>query len=106
MGLNMAITELEAGNALCKGKKQMPVKVFLEEPGRWERYMEVDRIVDLKKAREKLGNEKVDTFIKKSRLKVEGDDLYLEKVKDPDAQKMFEPFVKEVKTKWVKFEAK
>ncbi len=101
MGLNMAITELESENALCKGKKLKTVKVFLEEPGRWERFMEVDRVVDLKRAREKLGDEKIDAFIKKSRLKVEGDELYMEKVKDPDAQRMLEPFVKEVKTKWV-----
>lgn len=101
MGLNMAITELEAEKALCKGKKLATVKVFLEEPGRWERYMEVDKVVDLKKAREKLGNEKMDAFFKKSRLKAEGDELYLEKVKNDDDRKMLEPFVKEVKTKWV-----
>jgi len=101
MGLNMAITELESDKALCKGKKLSTVKVFLDDPGRWDRYVEVDRIVDLKKATEKLGKEKMDAFIKKSRLKIEGDDLYLEKVKDDADRKMFEPFVKEVKTKWV-----
>jgi hypothetical protein len=101
MGLNMAITELESDKALCKGRKLSVTKVFLDEPGRWEKYLEVDRIVDLKKASEKLGKERMDVFFKKSKLKVEGDELYLEKVKDDADRKMFEPFVKEVKTKWV-----
>jgi hypothetical protein len=104
MGLNMAITELESDKALCKGKKLSVVKVFLEDPSRWEKILEVDRIVDLKKAAEKLGKDKVDAFIKKSKLKIEGDELYLEKVKDENDRKMFTPFVKEVKTKWVLME--
>ena len=73
MGLNMAITELESDKALCRGKKLSVVKVFIEDPSRWEKILEVDRIVDLKKAAEKLGKDKVDAFIKKSKLKIEGD---------------------------------
>jgi len=97
----MAITELDSDKALCKGKKLSTVKVFIEDPARWEKYVEVDRMVDLKKATEKLGQEKIDAFLKKSRLKVEGDEFYLEKVKDESDRKMFQPFVKEVKTKWI-----
>jgi hypothetical protein len=104
MGLNMALTELESDKALCKGKKLSVFKVFLEDPSRWEKIVEVDRIVDLKKAADKLGKDKVDEFIKKSKLKVEGDELYLEKVKDENYRKMFEPFVKEAKTKWILME--
>jgi hypothetical protein len=101
MGLNMAVTELDSDKALCRDRKLSTVKVFLEDPSRWEKYVEVDRIVDLKKASEKLGKEKIDAFLKKSRLKVEGDELYLEKVKDESDVKMLQPFVKEVKTKWI-----
>jgi hypothetical protein len=104
MGLNMAITELESDKALCRGKKLSVVKVFIEDPSRWEKILEVDRIVDLKKAAEKLGKDKVDAFIKKSKLKIEGDELYLEKVKDENDRKMFTPFIKEVKTKWILME--
>ncbi|MFH1579085.1 MAG: hypothetical protein ABIE25_02895, partial [Thermoplasmatota archaeon] len=100
----MALTELESDKALCKGKKLSVVKVFLEDPSRWEKIVEVDRIVDLKKAADKLGKDKIDEFIKKSKLKVEGDELYLEKVKDENYRKMFEPFVKEAKTKWILME--
>ncbi len=101
MGLNMAITEIESDKALCKGKKLSTVKVFLDDPGRWEKHVEVDRVIDLKAAAAKLGQEKLDAILKKTRLKVEGDELYLEKVKDPEDQKTFAPFVKEVKTKWI-----
>jgi len=101
MGLNMAITEIESDKALCKGKKLSTVKVFLDDPGRWEKHAEVDRIVDLKAAAAKLGQDKLDAIIKKARLKVEGDELYLEKVKDPADQKTFAPFIKEVRTRWV-----
>jgi hypothetical protein len=101
MGLNMAITELDSDKALCRDRKLSTVKVFLEDPSRWEKYVEVDKIVDLKKASEKLGKEKIEAFLKKSRLKVEDDELYLEKVKDESDVRMLQPFVKEVKTKWV-----
>jgi len=97
----MAITEIESEKALCKNKKLSTVKVFLDDPSRWDKHVEVDRIVDLKAAAAKLGQEKLDAIIKKARLKVEGDELYLEKVKDPTDQKTFAPFVKEVKTKWI-----
>jgi len=101
MGLNMAIMELESDRSLCKGKKLSTVKVFLDDPGRWEKHVEVEKIVDLEAAAAKLGQEKLDAILKKTRLKVEGDELYLEKVKDPADQKTFAPFVKEVKTKWI-----
>jgi len=101
MGLNMAIMELESEKSLCKGKKLSTVKVFLDDPGRWEKHVEVEKIVDLKAASTKLGQEKLDAILKKTRLKVEGDELYLEKVKDPADQKTFAPFVKDVKTKWI-----
>ena len=104
MGLNMAVMELESDKSLCKGRKLSVVKVFLDDPSRWDKIVEVDRIVDLKKAAEKLGKDKVYAFVKKSKLKVEGDELYLEKVKDENDRKMFLPFVKEVKTKWILME--
>ena len=97
----MAIMELESDRSLCKGKKLSTVKVFLDDPGRWEKHVEVEKIVDLEAAAAKLGQEKLDAILKKTRLKVEGDELYLEKVKDPADQKTFAPFVKEVKTKWI-----
>ena len=104
MGLNMAIAELESDKALCKGRKLSTVKVFLEDPGRWEKFVEVDKIVDLRSAEAKLGKEKLDAILKKARVKVEGDELYLEKIKEPADAKALAPFVKEVKTKWILLE--
>jgi len=104
MGLNMAIMELDSDKSLCKNKKLSVVKVFLDDPGRWEKNAEVDRIVDLKAASEKMGKEKLDALLKKARLKVEGDELFLERVKDDADRKALMPFVKEVKTKWILLE--
>jgi hypothetical protein len=101
MGLNMAVNELESEKALCKEKKLSVVKVFLSDPGRWDKYVETDKVVDLKKAAEKLGKEKMDAFFKKSRVKADGDEMYLEKAKDEADRKMFMPFVREVKTNWI-----
>ena len=104
MGLNMAIMELESDKSLCKNKKLSVVKVFLDDPGRWEKNVEVDKIVDLKAASDKLGKEKLEALLKKARLKPEGDEFYLEKVKDEGDRKVLAPFVKEVKTKWILME--
>jgi hypothetical protein len=101
MGLNMAITELESAKSLCRDKKRTMAKVYVDDPERWADLVEVDRIVDLKKAGAKLGAVKLEEIIKRSRAKVEGDEMYLEKVKDPTDQKTLEPFVREAKTNWI-----
>lgn len=101
MGLNMAITELETDKALCKTKKLTMAKAYVDDPARWAGLVEVDKVVDLKKAAAKLGKEKLDAVLKKSRLAPEGDEMFLEKVKDPEDQKTLGPFVTEVKTHWI-----
>ena len=101
MGLNMAITELESTKSLCREKKMTMAKAYVSDPEKWAGLVEVDRVVDLKRARDKLGSEKVDEILKRSRAKVEGDELYMEKVKDPADQKALEPFVDEIKTNWI-----
>jgi hypothetical protein len=101
MGLNMAITELEAEKALCRTKKMTLAKVYVDDPARWAGLVEVDKVVDLKKASAKMGKEKLDAILKKSRLEPEGDEIFLEKVKDQDDQKTLGPFISEVKTNWI-----
>lgn len=101
MGLNMAITELESSKSLCRERKLTMAKVYVNDPSKWGDLVEVDRIVDLAAARKRLGADKVDEMLKRSRAKVEGDELYLEKVKDEADQKLLAPFVKEVKTNWI-----
>ena len=101
MGLNMAITELESSKSLCRDRKLTMAKVYVKDPSKWADLVEVERIVDLGAARKKLGPGKVDEMLKRSRVKVEGDDLYLEKVKEEADQKLLEPFVREVKTNWI-----
>jgi hypothetical protein len=104
MGLNMAVTELESDKALCRDGKLTISKAFVKDPEKWASLVEVDRIVDLKKASAKLGKEQVDAIIKRSRASVEGDEIYLEKIKDASDQKSLMPFVKEVKTSWIVME--
>ncbi len=101
MGLNMAITELESAKSLCRERKMTMAKIYVADPEKWADLVETDRVADLKSARAKLGEEKVDEMIKRSRSKVEGDDLFMEKIKDPADQKTLEPFVREVKTNWI-----
>ena len=101
MGLNMAITELESSKSLCRERKQTMAKVYVNDPSKWADLVEVDRIADLAAARKKLGAAKVEEILKRSRAKVEGDELYLEKVKDETDQKTLSPFIREVKTNWI-----
>lgn len=101
MGLNMAITELETEKALCRTKKLILAKVYVDDPARWADLVEKDKVVDLKKASAKLGKETLGAILKKSRLEPEGDEIFLEKVKDPEDQKSLGPFVNEVKTNWI-----
>lgn len=101
MGLNMALSELDSDKALCKKKKLTLAKVFVDDPSKWADLVEVDKVVDLKKASAGLGKEKMDALLKRSRQTPEGDELFLEKVKDPEDQKALMPFVNEVKTNWI-----
>lgn len=97
----MAITELETEKALCKKKKLTMAKVYVDDPACWAGLVEVDKVVDLKGASAKLGKETLDAILKRSRLAPEGDEMFLEKVKDPEDQKALGPFVAEVKTHWI-----
>lgn len=101
MGLNMAIMELESDKALCKKKKLTVARVHLPNPGQWEPLVDVERIVDLAKATEKLGKAKTDEILKRARIRPEGTEFRLEKIKDPADQKALMPFVREVKTNWI-----
>jgi len=101
LGLNMAITELESAKSLCRDRKMTMARVYVANPDKWADLVEVDRVADLKRAKAKLGEERVEEILKRSRSKVEGDALYIEKIKDPADQKTLEPFVTEVKTNWI-----
>jgi hypothetical protein len=101
MGLNMAITELESDKALCKTKKLKLAKVYVDDPAKWGDLVEVDKVVNLKKAATKLGKAKLEEILKRSRLAPEGDEIFLEKVKDENDQKSLAALADEVKTNWI-----
>jgi len=100
----MAVTELESEKALCKTRKLTLSKVYVDDPARWADLVEVDRVVDLKAASAKLGKERMDAILKKARQEPEGDEIFLEKIKDEDDKKALGPFVRSVKTNWVLLE--
>jgi len=105
MGLNMAITELESDKALCKKKKMMLAKVYVDDISKWGSMVEVDRVVDVSKASKKLGRAKVDELLKKNRIEEPEDGkVYLEKIKDDSEKKLLMPFVEDVKTNWILME--
>ena len=97
----MAITELESDKALCRTKKLKLAKVFVDDPAKWADLVEVDQVVNLKKAATKLGKAKLDEILKKSRLAPEGDEIFLEKIKDEADQKALAPIADKVKTNWI-----
>ena len=97
----MAITELESSKSLCRDKKRTMARAYVKDPEKWADLVEVDRVVDLKKAGAELEPDKLEGILKKSRAKVEGDEVYLEKIKEPADQTTLEPFVREVKTNWI-----
>ncbi|TRO49209.1 hypothetical protein E2P63_09110 [Candidatus Bathyarchaeota archaeon] len=105
MGLNMAITELESDKALCKKKKMMLAKVYVDDISKWGSMVEVDRVVDVSKASKKLGRAKVDELLKKNRIEEPEDGkVFLEKIKDDSEKKLLMPFVEDVKTNWILME--
>jgi len=105
MGLNMAITELESEKALCKKKKMILAKVYVDDISKWGSLVEVDKVVDVSKASKKLGKAKVDELLKKNRMEEPEDGkVYLEKIKDDSEKKLLMPFVEDVKTNWILME--
>jgi hypothetical protein len=101
MGLNMAITELESSESLCRDRKRTMARAYVKDPEKWADLVEIDRVVDLKKAGAELEPEMLEGILKRSRVKAEEDEVYLEKIKDPADQKTIEPFVRNVKTNWI-----
>jgi hypothetical protein len=101
MGLNMAITELESSESLCRDRKRTMARAYVKDPEKWADLVEIDRVVDLRKAGAELEPEMLEGILKRSRVKAEEDEVYLEKIKDPADQKTIEPFVRNVKTNWI-----
>ena len=97
----MAITELESSKSLCRDKKRTMARAYVKDPEKWADLVEVERVVDLKKAGAELEPDKLEGILKRSRAKVEVDEVYLEKIKEPADQKILEPFVRKVKTNWI-----
>ncbi len=99
MGLNMAICELEAENALCRKMKVETIRVLVEPVDGFEDYSGHDMVVSLDKARESVDD--WEGFLKRNRLGSDVDSIYLEKVKNKDDLKALEPLAEKRYTGWV-----
>ena len=101
-GINIAICELEAKNALCKEHKTTVIKALVDDISGLEDIVEVDEYVELDTAKKLFPD--WDAFIKRNRINEEADAIYMVKVKvDEDKAKLL-PSVKKKFTGWVALE--
>ena len=101
-GINIAICELEAKNALCKDYKTSIIKALVDDTKGLEDIVEVDEYVDLETAKKLFPD--WDAFIKRNRINEEADAIYMVKVKNDDDKAKLQPSVKKKFTGWVVLE--
>ncbi len=99
MGVNMAICELEAQNALCREMKTDTVRVLVEPVDGFEEISQYDMFVPLDKAEEAVGD--WEAFLKRNRIKAEVDAVYLDKVKNKADLEALEPIAEKRRTGWI-----
>ncbi len=99
MGLNMAICELEAENALCRELKTDTVRVLVEPVDGFEEISQYDMFVPLGKAKEAVGD--WEAFLKRNRLSAEVDAVYLDKVKNKADLEALQPLAEKRHTGWI-----
>ncbi len=99
MGLNMAICELEAENALCRKMKVETIRVLVKPVDGFEDYSGYDMVVSLQNAKDAVDD--WEGFMKRNRLSSDVDSIYMEKVKNKDDLKALEPLAEKHYTGWV-----
>ena len=99
MGINIGICETEAPSAPCRELRANIVKVHLDDPTGYEKYMERDVKVDLETARQAVGD--WDAFIKRNRINPDTDAIYIDKVKKEEDRAVLEPLSESVCTGWI-----
>ena len=102
MGINIGVCELEAENAKCRPYKQKFVKVHLKDVTGFEAAADVDEYVTLDDAKALFQD--YDAFIKRNRINIEADAIYMEKVKNADDMEVLRPKVQRKYTGWVRMD--
>ena len=99
MSYNIGIDEMNAPSAPCRELRGRLVKVHVEDTTGLEDILEYDSVVDLEKAQKAVGD--WDAFLKRNRINVETDAVYMDKVKKEDDRKLLEPLAERICTGWI-----
>ncbi len=97
MGINIALCETEAQDALCRELKLTVIKAKVEGK-KFEPYMDVDEVVSLEDAAKAAGD--MDAFLKRNRINEDADAIYMEKVKKDEDRALLSQYVRRVPTGW------
>ncbi|MDI3482178.1 MAG: hypothetical protein PWQ88_49 [Candidatus Methanomethylophilaceae archaeon] len=99
MGINIAICELEAENALCRKMKTDICKVLVEPVDGFEKLSQYDMVVPLDRAKVVLDD--WEAFLKRNRLSPDIGSIYLDKVKNKNDRSLLEPLAEKKYNGWV-----
>ncbi len=78
--------------------------VYVANPDRFDEFLEIADIVDLKQAEDSIGAEKLEELLKRSRLKPEGNEINLAEVRGDEDKTTLRPFATPAKTNWILLE--
>ena len=99
MGINIAICELEAENALCRSMKTNPKKILVDDITGFEDVSAFEMTVSIETAKKLFPD--WEEFLKRNRIPEDIDAIYMDKVKKDDDIAILKPKSKKVLTGWV-----
>ena len=99
MGINIAICELEAENALCRSMKTELRRIFVDDITGFEDVSKTETIVSIEDAKRLFPD--WEGFLKRNRTPADIDAIYLDKVKKNDDLAILAPHSKIVLTGWI-----
>lgn len=97
MGINIALCETEAQDALCRELKLTVIKAKVEGK-KFEPYMDMDEVVSLEDATKAVGD--MNAFLKRNRINEDTDAIYMEKVKKDEDRALLAQYIRKVPTGW------
>jgi hypothetical protein len=100
MGISMAICELDSDISLCKIAKTSVLKVNLKDITGYDVCAEFDMIVSAAEAKTAFGAD-WEGFLKRNRMDVEIETIYMEKVKNDADKAKLQPVSKKMHTGWI-----
>ncbi|UCE91485.1 MAG: ATP-binding cassette domain-containing protein [Methanobacteriota archaeon] len=75
--------------------------VYVADPDKFEEYLEIDNIVDLKRAEGSIGATKLKELLKRSKLEPKGEEISLAEIRNKADRDRLKPFSTPVKTNWI-----